>query len=129
MRVVLLAGAALALANTALAASPPRFDLVCVGQERTAAGATPDSRRYTIDLQAKRWCRTAECSEGLAIEAVTPDEITFRRSKPGDALEHRHFISRVPGTFTETIVMPDGVSRTTGTCRPAPFSGLPKAKF
>lgn len=118
--------AALALATPA-AAQATRFDLVCTGTDREmGSGRTkPDERRYTIDLAAKRWCRTTECSEGLPIQAVTPDEITFIRSAPDAYLEHRHFISRAAGDYAETV----GGSRATGACKPAPFSGFPKAKF
>jgi hypothetical protein len=65
------------LTATAAQAQPvSRFDLVCSGEERAMGSGekTADSRRYTIDLAAKRWCRTTECKEGLSIEKVTPDE-------------------------------------------------------
>lgn len=110
-----------------------KFDLACTGIEKTmGSGAEKaDSRRYTFDLTAQRWCRTAECSEASAIERVTTDEITLRNTAPGETLEHRHRISRVTGEYFETIFMPfTGTgSRATGTCKPAPFSGFPKPKF
>lgn len=119
---------ALALtAGPAAAAPSQRFDLICTGTESRfgSTARSADTRRYTIDLAAKRWCRTGECPEGLPIQAVTPDEITFIRSAPGAYMEHRHFITRTTGEYRETI----DDSRAVGLCTPAPFSGFPKAKF
>ena len=107
------------------------FDLVCSGTEKPFGDGEPkpDTRRYTLDLSAKRWCRTSECREALPIQLVTADEITLTRSERGDLVEHRHFISRISGEYVETVALSSSGSRTTGTCSRAPFSGFPKAKF
>lgn len=119
--------------SIAYAQGSPRFDLICTGTKLPLGTGSPKSetRRYTLDLAAKRWCRATECDEALEIERVTPDEITLTRSLPGAALEHRHTISRVTGEYAETVFMQavGSGSRSTGKCEKGPFSGFPKPKF
>jgi hypothetical protein len=131
MRALAYIAVVAALLASPAAAQATRFDLICTGQDVSAAGTTPDSRRYTIDLTAKRWCRTSECEQGIAIERVTPDEITLRRNdQRSTAYRHLHYISRTKGTYTERLDGAGSASSTaTGNCKPAPFSGFPKAKF
>jgi hypothetical protein len=122
---------ALAVLASPAVAQPARFDLICTGTDASAAKTIPDNRRYTIDLTAKRWCRTSECEQGVPIERVTADEITLRRNdQRSSAYHHVHYISRTKGTYTERLEGAGAASSTaTGTCKPAPFSGFPKAKF
>lgn len=134
MKSGVLAGLAVwAVPVIAVAEQAPRFDLICSGVERPLGEqeTKAEQRRYTIDLAAKRWCRTTECKEGLPIESITADELVLTKSKPGAALEHRHSISRVTGKYAETIFVAtvSSGSRSEGTCQRAAFSGFPKAMF
>lgn len=127
----LILAVAASLAATPCLAGQQMFDLDCSGAEVTFGSTEQkvETRRYTVDLASKRWCRTNECAEALPIERVTADEITFIRSPPSASIEHRHFISRISGEYVETVIGAGPGSRSTGSCKPAKFSGFPKAKF
>lgn len=108
-------------------AAATRFDLICTGQEQAVSGGPvkQDQRRYTLDLAAKRWCRTTECSEGIPILEVTADDVTLSKPDARKPYSHSHSISRVAGTYYERL----DLMITKGSCKVAPFSGFPKAKF
>lgn len=117
-----------AAAQTAL-----RFDLVCEGaakSEPTGPGKA-ESRRYSIDLEAKRWCRASEACRPREIKRVTPDDLVLDSPELTDDLKVDHTISRQAGTYDERVTMRSiGMSSWAhGECKAAPFSGFPKAKF
>jgi hypothetical protein len=118
----------------ARAAQVTRFDLVCKGAYKVLSSPAEnktEARRYSIDVAAKRWCRTDECRQALPIQTVTADQITLRITEPEASIEQRHTISRVTGAYYERVYAKflGHTSISEGTCERAPFSGFPTAKF
>lgn len=110
-----------------------KFDLVCKGEFTSDLGASkPSERRYRIDLEAKRYCPSAACTQASDIAAVTPDQITFESSKDGlgGAIENvEHYVSRTTGRLVDTERMRLSRYSFMADCTVAPFTGLPSPKF
>ncbi|MDP3493969.1 MAG: hypothetical protein Q8R82_12715 [Hyphomonadaceae bacterium] len=122
--------AALALAGAAQAA-PTQFDLICAGTLETMEKTEPYSTRYRIDTAAGRFCRDA-CDSAGKIQQTTADMITFTKEIDDAAGRTRlHYISRHTGDLVDTTIDQRlrFMSNAKGSCKPAPFSGFPKAKF
>ena len=134
----LLSAALIAAASLpTVAQAADQFDLVCTGGvDRTGSGRTaPTSAHYRVDLAARLWCEGA-CEKVSSIQDVTPAKITFRSTDTArvDGITREHYVSRIDGKwyrldYARSPAPYDSFAQTTGTCEPAPFSGLPSARF
>lgn len=131
MKIVPVAFALALLASPVAAQSANQFDLDCKIDVNNfqADGTTFDQTRasspvhFTIDLKAKKWCRTNECAATLApIANVTKERVSFV-----DKPEDQRYFNRADRTFVMTFSV-DGTVRglTFGVCKLAPFTPLPK---
>jgi hypothetical protein len=120
---------AAALVVALFSASPvyaaDQFDLVCTGKvESTISRPEPISRRYHVDLAAKRWCYN-ECTVRPIVE-VNNTQIVFRDTKAayeGDPTVSLDYVDRTTAKWVFFSAYEQGE----GTCAPAPFSGFPSA--
>lgn len=121
------------VASPALAAE--QFDLVCRGQVRWAPAGKlqPVERRYRVDLTAGTWCLDA-CTATEQLASVGQAEIVFKQADrtlpPGAYFEHT--VNRTTGAWKNTYIQRGAFSTYwdySGTCEPAPFSGMPATKF
>jgi hypothetical protein len=136
---ILLVGAA--HAQSASAAWPPQFDLVCAYQGSVTADPHPRGRgfpdertwrgdfRYVVDLRNRRFCDIRYCREygAFRIAATNASRITF----------HNQQGSRSRNWLYETVRNRDGyylhrtgdeegyLRESAGSCRRARFSGFP----
>jgi hypothetical protein len=122
MRTTILAAIMLALPGAA--AEQQQFDLICTAKK--------DSVRYRVDLAAKRYC-AGDCRAVRPIVDVSATELVLERHEPAfrTDITSRTIINRSTGGWQTYVDIPGtGVpfSRD-GSCEPAPFSGLPTAKF
>lgn len=105
------------------ATTPQQFDLVCTGTV-TSVGQ-PTTRRYHVDLQARKWCAGVDQCAVRDIAEIDPDVIWFERHQPtyrGD-MKITHYVERTTGKWVWILDAMD----TEGTCEPAPFTGFPTA--
>ena len=110
------------IATPAMAAE--QFDLVCTAKKT--------SERYRVDLARGEWC-FGECDFVQKVASVTSGLIVLSEHRPafdGDKIAANR-INRVSGEWewynfdTKLMVSMDHK----GKCEPAPFSGMPAAKF
>jgi hypothetical protein len=136
----ILCAAILGNAHLAWAQQPDQFDLTCAGrQTETGKPATPYKVHYRIDIVAKRWCDDAKCDNARPIEDVTPARITLYVEQNDElhssiqAVLSYVIISRTNGSLVDVSTsIGYGMFLETerrAQCTPAPFSGLPAAKF
>ena len=115
-----------AVATTAEQAT--QFDLLCEGQAAFRPGMRPvaSSLHYRISIQEMRWC-WERCERTFPLVSATVDRITFNEDANGG---YHSYVSRIDGTYSRTnFGRGGGWINEQGTCRPAPFSGMPQPRF
>jgi hypothetical protein len=136
--------AAMAQAQAAAAAWPPRFDLTCETHGRVVADPHPRSRgvypanernwhdrfRIVVDLRGMRYCYAGRClnSGTYTIAAVNARRILLAYNpRPGPVDNALNLTVRYrDGYYRYRSESDDGfVQLETGTCRRARFSGIP----
>mgnify|MGYP001369214614 CR=1 FL=1 len=136
------AAVALVLALGAGAAeAADQFDLVCKGKYREDdRGAwRPWEGRYRIDLSAGAWCQ-GDCSSIARLAEVTAAKLYLRpstsRAESTDGSSQTFEIDRVTGKLTQFEYRPPMYERGStwwwqveADCTPAPYSGMPSARF
>lgn len=108
----------------AVAAEQQQFDLICTAKKA--------SERYRIDLDRGEWCAN-KCDFVQKIASVTTGMLILAEHEPtfrGDSTS-RNRINRASGQWEWYHSDPrySSVMDHNGTCRPAPYSGMPAAKF
>jgi hypothetical protein len=109
-----------------------KFDLICSGtgaDTRNQNSTRPWERRIKVDLAQGAWC-FGKCDAPEAIFRVLPNKYTFRWSHTGIRTD-TFIVDRGDSTFQYVLI--DGATNSgelvNGTCRCAPFSGLPKPRL
>ena len=103
------------------------FDLICDGQA-FYSDMKPRSvtHHYRINLTEMRWC-WEKCERTRAIVSATVDRITFHDTTNDG---YRSYVSRIDGSYSRFNPGRSGTRISdTGTCKAAPFSGMPKPIF
>ncbi|MFN3353497.1 MAG: hypothetical protein ACK4Z5_07815 [Brevundimonas sp.] len=124
-----------ALVALAILQSPAQFDLVCSGSV-TEGGSRGQAyiERFRVDLDANRWCRGA-CERAFDIHEVTADRIVFAEIEPearGTRVRSWLQVDRTSGDLDDyysSVGRTVSRERRRAVCEPAPFSGLPTARF
>lgn len=82
---------------------------------------------FIVDLEKKRWCED-KCTETMPV--TSSDEfgiVLYLSSNDGDF--RSILISRESGSYEELRISGDSMWKRKGTCKMAPFTGLPQARF
>ena len=126
----------LATFASAAQASPSRFGLRCVYEEKTdleSAASVPTkrtTRTFEIDLARKLVCADRGC---WTIAGVFPDRLVLEDEPvaPGPEITHHIAIDRSNGHFHEFLSIPAaGLSTTSeGECAVAPYAAPKATKF
>lgn len=118
----------IAIALLSLQQPAQQFDLVCTNTD------TGGTYRLRMDLESNRWCE-GECREARPIASVDADRYTlFDFDNRGRTLRTQglSFINRHTGEHYESMISTGGlaqVSRRSGQCERAPFSGMPQPRL
>ena len=130
----------LTVANTGLAST---FDLNCDatksveswrGAERTRISEERVGLLLRVDLSRKLWC-SGDCATTSPIASVDGSMILFQK-KEGSGGDDLTLLNRSTGEYLDRdriFVTPNDsdivLTRTSGSCRPAVFSGFPASKL
>lgn len=122
--------ALVAISTPAMAAD--QFDLICLGKITHDKDAPKDwANRYSIDLTAKRWCRTDMCPNTLDdIYNITTDQIVLNNLTLSDESSTYQEVNRNTGMFMSRVRVKNLISATVqAACERAEFTPFPARKF
>ena len=129
----------LSISTTAVAETPDRFNLVCVGvMTRKFEGVTSPQLVYTstmrVDLTKRLWC-VEQCDSPLPIANISDTDLILQQTDAPDATSFIA-LNRRSGELLQGLTLhPQGGNgkkmdvSIVAQCNPAPFIEMPAKKF
>lgn len=124
------------MAWLAAAAVGTTFNLLCAGTMVSGlekGGKLVDRKNeehvmsFRVDLARKRWCDGEDCRSSVEIYSVSDTEIWFQKERGDIYIDS--VVDRETGKLNYQMRMFGIGIDMQGTCRLAPFTGLPERKF